>query len=189
MPARNHLQLVNSTTDESLIVRAQSGEADAFSSLVSRHMTGVHRFCVKMAGGAIGDELMQETFTRLWQARADYRPTMPFVNYLYSIAANICRTHHRSLNRRLRLLESVTNEFESAQPNLSHRLEQQQELTRITEALAHLPEAQREAVVLRFCESLDSEALGQALGCNASTARSRVFFGLKRLRELLGDAP
>lgn len=186
---RGKLQLVPAPVDDdqALMRAAQRGDRSAFTALVNRHLPAVHRFCVKMAGASMGDELMQETFTKLWHARAQYQPSLPVVNYLFSIAANVCRSHLRSTRRGDAFVQLV-----STQPALPHpptadqALEFADELARVNAALLDLPEALREAVVLRFGEELDSEALGRTLGCNASTARSRVFFGLKKLRELLG---
>ena len=52
-------------------------------------------------------------------------------------------------------------------------------------ALQELPDAQREAVLLRFDQGLDYSTIAQMLGRSESTIRSQVFYGLKKLRELL----
>lgn len=189
MVTRGQLQVVPALVDDdrALMRAVQQGDRSAFTALVKRHQASVHRFCVKMAGPSMGDELMQETFTKLWHARAQYQPSWPLVNYLFSIAANVCRSHLRRTRRTESFLQVVSTQ--PASPNAAspeRALEFADEVARVNAALLDLPEALREAVVLRFGEELDSEALGQSLGCNASTARSRVFFGLKKLRELLG---
>jgi RNA polymerase sigma-70 factor (ECF subfamily) len=163
----------------------RSDEA-AFRELVSRHLGTVRRFCARAATPAAADELAQDTFTRLWQARSRWRDGTPFAPYLFAIATNLCRNHHRGQGRRLRAMEALATEPAASPVAPDAALERQAEVARVQEALQQLPEAQREAVLLRFGAELDSDALGEALGCNASTARSRVFFGLKRLRDLLG---
>jgi RNA polymerase sigma-70 factor, ECF subfamily len=190
-PERAHLRLVPppgevARADESLMLAASRGDAAAFRELVSRHLATVRRFCARAASPSSADELAQDTFTRLWQARSRWRDGTPFAPYLFAIATNLCRNHHRGQGRRLRAMEALGTEPHAASDAPDAALERQAEVARLHEALRHLPEAQREAVLLRFGAELDSDALGEALGCNASTARSRVFFGLKRLRELLG---
>jgi RNA polymerase sigma-70 factor (ECF subfamily) len=190
-PERANLRLVPppgeaGRSDESLMLAASRGDASAFRELVSRHLATVRRFCARAGSAAAADELAQDTFTRLWQARTRWRDGTPFAPYLFAIATNLARNHHRGQGRRLRALEALAGEPAAVAPAPDAALERQAEVARIHEALQHLPEAQREAVLLRFGADLDSDALGEALGCNASTARSRVFFGLKRLREMVG---
>lgn len=175
--------------DQALMGLVRDESAGAFRELVTRHLVSVRRFCARAASMEVADDLAQDTFTRLWQSRHRWEPSASFPQFLFSIALNLCRNHHRGRQRRLRALDGLATEPQPVLRSADEALVARAEWNRVQAAIDTLPEAQREAVLLRFTAELDSEALGQALGCNASTARSRVFFGLKRLRDLLGGTP
>ncbi len=190
-PERSTLRLVSPElprTNEWLMSEASRGDRGAFHELVTRHLVTVRRFCARAAEPQAADELTQDTFTRLWQSRSRWRVGTPFLPFLFTIATNLCRNHHRSLGRRRRAMDVLADTPGAAPPSPAVALERKVEVARVQAALAQLPDPQREAVLLRFTADLDSDELGEALECNASTARSRVFFGLKRLRALLGVA-
>jgi RNA polymerase sigma-70 factor, ECF subfamily len=173
--------------DEALM---EAGTAAAFEQLVRRHYARVVRFCQRSTGSdAIAEELAQETFVRLWRARARYEPTAGFRVFLYTVARNLCRATHRDEGRRG--LRSVSLEPErlalvADDAPLAHaEVERRQDAQRVHQALARLPEVQREALVLRMIEGLDYREIAAVLGRSESTLRSQVFYGLKSLKELL----
>lgn len=193
MPAeRAQLRVVAPTedlSDEALMRAVVRGDAGAFRVLVERHLAAVRRFCARATEAGLADELAQETFSRVWQSRTRWTDGASFCSFLYTVALNLCRNHRRGRLRWMRAL--VTLEQVVPKPALrpDELLETRVEAERLRVALLALPEAQREALLLQYAAGLDSQAVGEALGCNPSTARSRVFHGLKRLRDLLGGTP
>lgn len=190
-PERAHLRVIASSddSDEALMGAVARGDARAFSVLVERHLQSVRRFCARAARPDVADELTQETFTRLWQTRERWREGTGFGALLYTMALNLCRNHHRGRSRGLRALQQLQRDVPLRPATQDELLVRKDEAERLRRALEELPEAQREALLLQYAAHLDSQAVGEALGCNASTARSRVFHGLRRLRELMGGTP
>jgi RNA polymerase sigma-70 factor (ECF subfamily) len=72
---------------------------------------------------------------------------------------------------------------EQASP--SQQVEHQEQLLQLTEALAQLPEVQREAVLLKHCQGLSLAEISQHLGRSRAAVASLLRRGLGRLRELL----
>jgi RNA polymerase sigma-70 factor (ECF subfamily) len=69
----------------------------------------------------------------------------------------------------------------------SERAMRCEELTRLAEALEHLPGQQREAVVLKHLAGLTLQEVGDRLGCSPAAAAGLLYRGRQRLQELLGD--
>lgn len=171
-------------TDDALMRLAQAGQREAFAALVERHAARLANLCARIVqDGALGAELAQDTWLKVWSERAQYRPQGRFEVWLITLARNTCKNQLRSQSARRRREQQVEPRLSAAsdvERLLSHEREQ-----RVQGALARLPEPMREALLLRFAHELRYEQMEQALGVAESTLRSRVFQGLKRLRRYL----
>jgi RNA polymerase sigma-70 factor (ECF subfamily) len=174
--------------DDELMTLVRAGLAAALRVLAERHMERLVRFCGKfLTDFHAGQEIAQQTWLQIWTHRARYESRDRFNVFLYTIARNMCRNE---LRRRARLgswtdpnasdtrLASVPSEEETHLDALLLR-ERKRELLH---ALAKVPEAQREAMLLRFDEELSYEEMAVVLGAAESTLRSRVHHGLRALR-------
>jgi RNA polymerase sigma-70 factor, ECF subfamily len=179
-------------SDEELMILVRAGLAPALRVLAERHMGKLAGFCGKFLGDApVGQEMAQQAWLQVWAHRAGYQAQDRFSVFLYTIARNLCRNEFR---RRARLgswldgtatdthLASVAADDPSHLDALLLR-ERRRELLR---ALAKIPEPQREAMLLRFDEELSYEDMAAVLGASESTLRSRVYHGLRALREAMG---
>lgn len=175
--------------DDSLMLLASAGQREAFRVLVERHARRVVRFCSRMTGDArLAEEIAQETWLSVWSSRSSYEPNGQFVVWLLVAARNRCLNSRRDVARRARVLVPETTDLaETAgdDPAALDRLIAAEERRRVQRALDELPAAMREAVMLRFGETLAYEQIAEVTGTNASTVRSRVFYGVKKLHELL----
>ena len=128
-------------------------------------------------------DLSQEVFLRLYQAGPRYRETGVFSTWLYQIALNVARDAQR---RRRRAPEPMDG-CELAAPGTSaEKLCEQQELaSAVAQAVAKLPDALREVLVLHHYEELNFEQIARLTGTPPSTLKSRFAVALRRLRERL----
>ncbi len=179
-------------SDDLLMLGAAQGHHPAFAQLVQRYEAQVRRFAQSLLGdGPQARDAAQEVFLRLWQARGQYRAQGRFREYLFTLARNLCR----SKRRRKRLADFLgLNDGETQQPLDSlptaagdaawtQQSKERERLLRV--ALQSLEESFRTPVVLRYLNELSYEEIAVVIGRTPSTARSRVFYGLKRLAELL----
>ena len=82
--------------DADAMTRLAGGEDLVLNDLMRRWQDRVAAFLLRMTGNhATACDLAQETFVRLYQSRGRYKPTSSFASYLFSIAANLARNHHR----------------------------------------------------------------------------------------------
>lgn len=179
--------------DEELMLLVRAGSREAMGVLASRHVGHLTSFCAKLTGDAAGaEDLVQEVLLRLWRRRAAWEPRGRVLAFLYLSARNLCRNRARDVQRRGRWVVPEGTEAEAPAPATQGDLEVllASERRRDTlRALQALPDAMREAVLLRFDGELSYEAIAAIVGAPESTVRSRVHYGLLRLRELLkGEA-
>lgn len=176
-------------TDEELLARAAEGDAEAFGPLVQRHGGAVFRYLLRMMGSTEpAEELLQDTFVAAFAARRQYRGTGSARAWLMAIARNRARNALRDEARTVVDAEAVTAELERLP---STRGTPEDEVLRwelrgeIAAALASLPPACREAVVLRDVEGFSYPEIAEITGATEGAARVRVHRGREQLQELL----
>ena len=80
--------------------RLTAGHDAALNDLMERHATPVFHFLCRMVGNEDdANDLAQETFVRVFRARASFRTNEKFSTWLYTIAANLARNHFRWRSR------------------------------------------------------------------------------------------
>ena len=173
-----------------LVERARAGDRDAFDELVRLHFAPIYSMLHRHVGNhEDAEDLAQECFVRAWRSIALYRHEGSFLGWLLRIAVHLVRDHHRGASRRPRLATGPC-ELESLPPARGVapiEVSGQRELgLRLGEALRHLPERLRTALVLRVLEGRDYEEVGNALGVTRATARTHVMQARKRLVRWLG---
>ena len=167
--------------DADLIQRWQQGDRSAFEALVRRWQDPIAKFLARQVGQLdLVQDLCQEVFLRLYLAGARYRESGVFSTWLYRIALNVAR----DAARRGRTLPRVWPEQELAIPDRegASPCEQQELAEVLTRALAELPPALREVLVLRHYEAMNFEEMSRLLRVPASTLKSRFAVALGRLR-------
>ena len=180
-----------SPSERELIMRARSGDENAFAQLVSAHASSVYgalrRFGLD-AGEA--EEVAQEVFLRAWRGLARFEGRAKLSTWLYRIAFNEAQ---RQLDRRRPPVVEPGPEDEDpivAIPDAlqlgpeAQALEQEFEAT-LERALGELPAEWRAAVVLRDIESLSNEEAATVVGVRQAAFKSRLHRGRMQLRALL----
>jgi RNA polymerase sigma-70 factor (ECF subfamily) len=181
--------------DESLTIRSQGGDEEAFAQLVDRHQRGVCRFVARLIGTRDAEDLAQEAFLRAHQALPRFRGESTFRTWLYRIARNLCWTELRKRGRRgestmlgddsleVRLLpdDSVSDlAEESARADLA---------TRVREHVGTLPAPYREVLTLFYLDEMHYEEIAVILDVPIGTVKTWIHRARLRLRDaLIGEA-
>jgi len=161
-----------------------------FVELYDRHRGPVFSAALRLCGRwADAEDLAAETFVRAYRAAGDYTPSRrarvrPRA-WLMTILWNLWRNRARTAARRPPP-GPLTEDVDVADPrqDVAGAAEQRETSGELAELLARLPEAQREAVVLRHVADLSIGEVAAILGVPEGTAKSHVSRGLKKLREL-----
>jgi RNA polymerase sigma-70 factor (ECF subfamily) len=182
--------------DEDLMLAYAAGDAAAFDALYRRHKGGVYRYLVRQCGGAAtADELFQDVWTSVVRARVSYTPNAKFTTWLYRIASNRLIDHWRANGRRDEISADPDGEDDDPLAAIPGRRSDQPEVragaseigTRLRNALAALPAAQRDAFLLHQEGGLELSEIAALTGCGVETAKSRIRYALARLRAELAD--
>ncbi|MEW6509350.1 MAG: sigma-70 family RNA polymerase sigma factor [Bacteroidota bacterium] len=181
-------------TDEELMALFQKGDAAAFTLLVRRYKDDLTNYVVRFVGQRPeAEDIVQETFVRVFRKKSLYTGVAKFSTWLYTIASNLAKTRLRrmALWRFIRLGSGGEHgpEFDlpddSAQPDKEADEAIREE--RIQRALKALPVAFREVVVLRDIQGLSYEEITAITGAAMGTVKSRINRGRMQLREMLRD--
>jgi len=169
----------------------RAGDAAAFDALYQRHRGAVFRYLRRQAGNtAVAEELFQDVWLKLIDARGTYEPRAKFTTWLYTIAHNRLMDHFRAAARGA--LVSYTDDPDDGvpadTPSPEAWLDRKQSAARLLAALDALPAAQREAFLLQQEGELSLEEIAVATGVNRETAKSRLRYALAKLRAHLREA-
>ena len=176
-------------TDEELVARSIRGDADSFSELVLRWERPIYALAYRTIGREEdARDVCQETFLRAFRALPGFRGQAKFSSWLYRIALNLCRDWIRR-ERRARVMqapEDVDLLEVAAEAGPTESIEDliaRRDLGRAVERLmAHLPEEQRTAIILKEYHGLTFQEIADLVGCPLSTVKTRLYQGLSVLR-------
>lgn len=170
-------------TDETLMARLAAGDSGAFETLLRRHADRVHRFANTMLrDAAAADDAVQQTFLRLLQNAASWKPTGPLPAYLLRITRNLCL--NEITRRRPREHADLDPASEDHDP--ARIAEDREEAGRVRAALDALAPRDREILWLRVYEKLSYREISEITGIQEDSARSRMRYALNALSALLG---
>lgn len=175
------------SSDEELAPRFLSGDEHAARILITRYQRPLFGLLYRLTGNAAdAEELFQETLYRALRASGTYDASRRFKPWLYAIAVNLARDRlsrrsHRA-NPELRAVEDL--------PEADPKEREAEWLARadVTRALAALPEAQRDVVLMRYFEGFEEAEIAEAAGIPRGTVKSRLHHALRKMREILDSS-
>jgi RNA polymerase sigma-70 factor (ECF subfamily) len=178
------------STDEELMLLYRDGDAGAFDALYSRHKGGLYRYLLRQCrDGAAAEELFQDVWMNLIRARAVYTVQARFTTYLYRLAHNRLIDHYRR-NSHVAMVsfdeedcEAMADPPDERERPLDETIDAKRRAGRLTELVAGLPEAQREAFLLQQEGGMSVEEIAQATGVTRETAKSRLRYAMVKLRQ------
>lgn len=180
------------TREEELAVirRVQKGDVNAFEALVSAYEKNVYNLALRMMGNAQdAEDMAQEAFLKAYNSLPGFRGDSKFSVWLYRIVSNVCLDQLRKKSKRPTVSLSMEDEDgEETQLDLPDTAQSPEEvlekkLTReaVRRGLAQLPEDARQILLLREIQGLSYEEIGETLGLEPGTVKSRIFRARKRL--------
>ena len=178
--------------DELLLRRAQRGDPDAFGQLMEPMEQLVWRVCWHYTGDReASSDCAQDAMIRIWRGLESYRGDCAFESWVYRIAANCSMDWLRKKKRdRSVSMEPMKEQgFDPADtsPGTEDQVIAKDERRRLREAIALLPEDQREALVLTQLERVPYEEAARMLDTTEGTVKSRVNRAKAKLREILSS--
>ena len=177
------------TSDEQIVERALTGDADAFGEIVQRW----ERRIFALSFGMLGREedardATQETFLAAFRNLRAFRGEAKVSSWLHRIAVNQCITRQR--RAKVRSESALETELEKdagsfAMPvhySPARVVESRETTTAVRLAVNGLPVELRQVVVMKEFEELTFKEIAEALDLPLSTVKSRLYTGLKQLQ-------
>lgn len=169
---------------ELLMRRYQQSDREAAPLLINRLSPQLfHFFLAQVRDRSRAEDLLQDFWLRIHNARHTYRPGEPVLPWLYSIAR---RTQIDDYRRRSRITK---HEVQSEQlPETAIRSSEPASKIDIAELLKHLPEKQREVVMLLKVGGLSLDQAARATGNSVGAVKQKAHRAYETLRKLVGGA-
>ena len=163
----------NGPSDRELMKNVLAGDMKAFECLVDRYKVKLFNLVLRMLGNREeSEDILQETFLRVYRERESYDPTYQFSTWIYTIALNLTKNELRKRKRVSFLgIDLVSNKREFA-------VETSGNPTSISlfleKAIASLPRKYKSAFLMRDINQLPYERISEVLGIPLGTVKSRV---------------
>ena len=159
-------------------------DEEALRAAVREHGAELYRFARRVLGdNGLAEEAVQETFLKAWRRAHRFDPARASLRtWLFAILRNTTVDLARARSTRPSL-SVESSEDEAADP--IDAIEGRMRSWQVEEALRHLSDDHRVAVVEVHLRARSYEEVGQDLGIPAGTVKSRVYYGLKALKTAL----
>lgn len=191
-------------SDELLMLRYREDDFDAFRELYRRHSRALYQFLAwQSPRRAWIDEVMQDAWSNLHQARTRYQPQAAFRTFLFQIARNRLLDLIRQQGRVVLASDLRPGDADADVPSAYDALldagddgpapdvalDAKRASARLHQALRALPDEQREALVLQQFNGMGLEEIAQLTGVPAETVKSRLRYAMRKLRQQLTTDP
>jgi RNA polymerase sigma factor (sigma-70 family) len=187
----------DSRTDEQLMLAYGAGSAAAFEVLYGRWRRQIYRFLIRQCDSAgTADELYQDVWLRVVNARRQYMVAAKFSTWLFRIARNRLIDHWRSENRKPVAEMPGADDCENdpvdsvaAPDELQPEkiMERKERVRLVVGAVESLPDVQREVFLLHEEGGLTIDEIATLTGVGHETAKSRLRYAMTRLRARLSE--
>ncbi len=182
------------------ILGAQRGDSACLDRLVEHFAGRIFGFLYRMTGSRPdAEDLMQEVFVRLVRMIGAYQHDGRFEAWLFRIAANLARDRVRKVRRSPRLVAIIESDSEnrplsgvtsmedlaSSEASVDAGLVHGETMDELHKALATLPAAEREVIMLRHFSQMTFKEIAEATNVPLGTALARGHRGLARLRKIM----
>lgn len=163
----------------------QSGKEQALEAIYTTHSRAIYSFTLRLVQEEdICDEIVAESFFRLWTKRQQFDSIKGLVSYLYTIARHLCYEHQQNETKRKAVLEEVgylsSIDTDPVCEEMRSRL-----LQAIYLETQQMPEQMKRVFTLAYLEGMLAPAIAKELAVSINTVNTHKKAALKRVRAAL----
>jgi RNA polymerase sigma-70 factor (ECF subfamily) len=172
-------------SDALLMMRVADGDRNALCSLMDKWESPLLGFIYRyVQNREAAAELTQETFVRLYEARARYRGDMRFSPWIFRIAANLCRNYHRWRKRHPEDMAwdeacEATNAPQQGtvreEDDPAAILARRESLSELKNAIAAMPHDLATTLLLYYYQELSYREIAEVIGCSERGVETRLY--------------
>jgi RNA polymerase sigma-70 factor (ECF subfamily) len=174
--------------DYTLIEAFQKGDEFAFVGIYNRYKGGVYAFCLKMLlDSEQAQDVMQETFLRVYENRTRLLKTASFKSWLYTIARNQCLNSLRRSSRHVGMDEQSERKLVTTETPIS-AMEKTEQIRFVSKFLESLSPDYREVLILREYQNLSYTEIAAVTRSSMSAVKSKLFKARRKLALLMAES-
>lgn len=178
-----------------LVVQARNGDRQAFHRLVDHYQPQILRMIhYRTRSRMDAEDLTQDVFLRAYKHIGRLEAPALFRSWLYRIALNRVRDHHRSqrVKSLIGFVSTASDDFRETEatadaPEAPERLEAHVFRERMAQLMESLSRKEKEAFMLRFFDELSIKEMTAAMGKNESTVKTHLYRALRKVKAAAGD--
>jgi len=174
--------------DSALMLRYKDGDSAAFETLYRRHNDALYRYLLRLCQQRdAADDVFQEVWSKIINARHNYRRTAKFTTFMYRVAHNCFIDYLRRNKRHSGGVEYIDESHADGADSPDMLTERSLARERLEVALKNLPDEQRDVFLLYEEAGLSLEQIAHVTSCNRETAKSRLRYAVKKLRNAIQE--
>ena len=181
---------MNDEQDRILIQRILSGHPEEYARVVEKYSKPIYNLVIRLIGqNQDTNDLTQEIFIKVFESLARFDQDKRFFPWLYTVALNVIRNYKKKTKKES-TLKSENQDTDTASQALSRPdliVSRKQQAERLNQHIQGLPESLQEAIVLRYYQDCSFKEIADVLGVSLSAAKMRVYRGLKKLAQRIGE--
>lgn len=172
---------------QSLVLKAQDGDTEAFGKIYDAFLTPVYRYIVFRFPEDLAEDLVADVFVKAWEKLSTYkvRAGVPFSAWLFRIARYTLIDAYRSSRGFEEIPEDLPDENRENDP--SDRTEKSISVSFVRTAIGGLPKHYQDILLLHYVAGLSHSEVARSLRVTEGYVRIIKFRGLKKLESLLSQ--
>ena len=180
------VKIVEETYQKKLLLLLNRGDESAFNELYQAYSKPLYLRILRMVKSAdIADELLQELFIKLWNARTTVDSEKSFQSYLYTIAQNLVYNYFRKVAHDQALIESLIINAANYYLNGQELLENKETAAILKQAIEQLPPQRKKVFQLCKIEGKSYEEAGRIMGISPATVNSHMTKSIQAIKDYI----
>ncbi len=180
-------------TDHELVKRFIDGEQSSFEILIKRHKDKVYTYILLMVKNEhLAQDIFQETFIKVVKSlnSGRYQENGKFISWVIRIAHNLIIDHFRK-DKQMKTCSNddyemdIFNSSKFSDKTIEENIIHNQIMTDVRALVEHLPDEQKEVIVLRHFMGLSFKEIADQTNVSINTALGRMRYALINLRKLV----
>ena len=161
----------------------QQQDTAAFEELYSRYSKRLLAFMFKMLGNNEdrAQDLLQDLFLKIVERPQLFDTTKKFYTWVFTAAANMCRTEYRNNHRQIISTEKIENTEHAPAEGLVGHIDASLFTAGLDLALDNLNTDEKETFILRFQQGFSIQEISEMMDCPEGTVKSRIYYVTRKL--------
>lgn len=184
MTISNLMKTISLYDEQELLVKLQSGDHAAFGRIYSIYSRRIYLNTLKLVKDEDeAQEILQDVFIRIWNARETIDPSRPFSSFLFSIARNLIRDFFRKAARDTKMRHFLAERGSELYDHIESALDHKETSEMLQRAIDALPQQRKMVFTLCKIEGKSYEEVAAIMGISVSTVGNQLTKATKTVRQ------